>query len=90
MTRKKTPYVADNHGHLFVRAASIMNPLCAVIDGLAVTFFGSEKIMYIGIEIAIEWCRKEAESHDRKQYEKIIAALESANEKFKAGKMIEQ
>ncbi len=91
MSRKKsTPFAMDSNDRLFVKLKSLMHPMCALVDGLSITFFGKEKTAYLEIDRAIEWCHNEIKySSDKKRFELILQALESAKLKTASVKFIE-
>jgi hypothetical protein len=78
--------VADADGTLYVQVRAVMNPLCALIDGLPLTFFGRRKgaRAYMTFDAAIEWCRKEMAFHSREKYAELIATLEAIRERDEA------
>ncbi len=78
MSTKKTPFVGLEDGRLFVELAAVMHPLIAVSDGLSVTFMGRNKTPYISIDDAIDWCKKEMNSHNKEHYENIIEVMNRA------------
>ncbi len=75
---KSTPFATSLDGRLFVKVKAVMHPLCALCDGLSLTFFGKGKTAYLDIDTAIEWCKKEMTHHSREKYELIIAVMEKA------------
>ncbi len=79
MPRKppKNLIVADKEGTLYVRADAVMTPLVAIMDGIAVAFFGKGKKspMYLAVDDAIVWCEKEKKYHSLEKYEGIIKSL---------------
>lgn len=78
-----TPFALDmNKGGIYVEVRAVMDPMIPFIDGLAVTQFGKENRFYLAIDDAIEWCRKEMQSHSREKYEKMIATMERAKKEF--------
>lgn len=77
MAKKKTPFAVDcNTGVRYVRTDAVMQPICAMIDELPVTFFGNGKHSYLKVDDAIAWCQQEKKYHSKEKYEKIIAVLE--------------
>lgn len=83
MAKKKkewSPFVETEGGKKLVDASSIMHPLCLLADGLSFSVFPGDSSYYLEIDVAIDWCKKEMEHHDREKYEIIVAVLE----KFKA------
>ena len=80
MPKKKSSFAEAKDGSLYVAINAIMSPLCALIDGLPVTFFGREKRGYLAIDTAIDWCREEMKHHSREKYEKMIAVMEKAKQ----------
>lgn len=91
MAKQRTPFAVSKDGGLFVELkASGIDPLCALIDGMPLTFFGKEKKSYITIDQAIDWQTNEQKYTPTKQREKIIAALRDVREKFLNGKVIVQ
>ena len=94
--KHKTAYAVDSDDNLFVMAAAIMSPLCALIDGLPITYFEKSKHMYLSIDVAIEWCRKECEVNP--QYAKkagkntkgtdVLAGLKRAKSSMEDGTAI--
>lgn len=77
---KKPPVVfaLGRDGVLYVKLAAVMAPLCALVDGLPLTFFGKGKTAYLTVERAIEWCREEMKYHDRQKYQNMIGNMERA------------
>ncbi len=63
-------------GKLYIEAGAIMSPLCMVADALTFMRFGKSSILYIDIETAIEWCRKEGMDHNKKLYDQAVEKLE--------------
>lgn len=85
---RKKPTVFASHGdYLYVQVRAIMHPLIPFVDGLAVTTFKGDKKLYMKVDAAIDWCKKEMEFSTDKKLPKTLAALESAKEKFSAGKV---
>lgn len=76
--KKSTPFATALNGKLYVKLKAIMHPLCAMCDGLPVTFFGKEKTAYLDINTALEWCKKESEHHDKEKYAEMITIMEKA------------
>ena len=75
---RKTFFAVDPDNQLFVRLEAVMHPLCALCDGLPLTFFGRGKTAYLKIDDAIAWCREEMKSHSREKYETMISGMERA------------
>lgn len=93
--KRFTPFAVargENGDELFVRTACVMGSLIATVDGLAQTWFGSEKHSYLRIVTAVEWIEKElpkTTGNERAELEKKLAVLREAMQKFAAGTMIE-
>ena len=65
MSRKQTPYaISKDGGGLFVKVSAVMHPMCALIDGLTLTYFGRGRTAYLTIDQAIEWCENEAKVNE--------------------------
>ncbi len=73
---KKSLFAEDKDGRLFVVLSAVMNPLCAMIDGLPITFFGKGKTAYLEIDVAIEWVKNEMQFHSPDKYAKILQVLD--------------
>lgn len=71
--------VMDADGTLYVQLRVIMSPLCALVDGLPLTFFSKRKNAkaYMTVAAAIEWCRNEMNYHSRAKYAALIEKLEA-------------
>lgn len=80
MAKKPPVFFATNkEGDLFVRLDAVMNPWCAMADGLDLVIFPDNKTLYyLPIDTAISWCQKEAKSHDREKYEMMVSVMERA------------
>lgn len=78
MKRKRSIFVLTAEGKLLVELRAVMHPICALVDGLPITFFrgGRNKRTYLEIDRAIDWCKKEMQHHDETKYEKMIAVME--------------
>lgn len=86
MGKKKTFFATDKDGNLFVELKAVMNPMCALIDGIPLVGFGKSKKLYIAIDTAIEWCQKEMQHHSREKYQKMIDVMLKCKEQEAAGK----
>ena len=79
MSKRNTAFYATCEGKLYVRANAIMHPMCAMLDGLPMSTFKGDKAIYLDIQTAIDWCRKEmAYSPDKDKYVALVAAMEAA------------
>lgn len=78
MSKKPKTMFAECDGKLYVKTIGVMNPMIPMIDGLPIIMFKGDNRTYLSVDVAIDWCRKEAEHHSRKKYETIIAVLEKA------------
>jgi hypothetical protein len=76
--KKKALFATDNNGKLYVQVSAVMHPLIPFTDGLEITVFGKEKTMYLDIDQAIEWCKREARSRDPEKYATMIGVMEKA------------
>lgn len=76
--KKSTPFATDKNGKLYVECRAVMSPMIPFIDGISVTFFGKGKKVYLDIDTAIDWCRKEMQYHSKAKYETMIAVMERA------------
>lgn len=75
-----TPFADTEDGRLFVRLDSFMHPFCAFADGLPITFFGKENVIYTDIDTAIKWCEKESTPHTKKKYDHMIDIMRKAKQ----------
>ncbi len=75
MNKTKSPLAVDKHGKKYIEAKAIMSGLVPFIDGLAVTYFGRSKRMYLDLDVAINWVREEMKYHSRDKYAKILDML---------------
>ncbi len=62
--KKKTPKLVagkvDGKDCLFITVkSSLIDPLCLVIDGIPIVYFGKENTAYLAIETAIKWYENE-------------------------------
>jgi hypothetical protein len=78
VSKRRAVLFAECEGKLYVKLQAVMSPLCALCDGLPLTFFGKGKTAYLDIDTAIDWCRKEKEHHSKEMYETMIAVMEKA------------
>jgi hypothetical protein len=69
---------AEADGQLFVRVDAVMHPFVAFSDGLNLFHFKRDRHMYLKIDDAIDWCKKEREHHSREKYDQMIAVMERA------------
>ena len=76
MKKPKTYFASTPDGTCYVQIRAIMNPMCALIDGLPITQFKKDKQWYMKATEAIAWCQNEAKCHSEKKYATIIAVLE--------------
>ncbi len=86
--RKRTPFVTAKNGDLFVEANLIMNPLCAMIDGLPCSYFPPDKSLYLGIDTAIAWVIKEMEYNKSEILSKALEVLKKAKTQLAEGTAI--
>jgi hypothetical protein len=76
---KKKPVVfAEFGGQLYVKVAAVMHPLIPFTDGLSVAQFQGDKNLYLKVEDAIEWCRKESRHHSAEKYRIMVEVMERA------------
>lgn len=76
MAKKQRPFAIGKDGRKYVRASAIMHPLCYLVDGLSLVFFGKDRRhAYLTLDDAIAWAEREGEHHDRGKYATIVAAL---------------
>lgn len=89
--KKKVKYVfaTSKEGNLYVKVAAIMTPLCAMLDGLSLTFFGKGKTPYLAIDTAIDWVSKEMKEHSREKYTVILNALNAAKKQHADSELID-
>ncbi len=85
MAKSKTFFAVNDDGKLFVKLAAVMHPLCAMTDGLSLTFFGKGKTAYLDIDTAIDWCRKEGKAHSADEYRIKIEVMEKAKKQLADG-----
>lgn len=78
----KDLFVVTDDGRKYVMLCAVMHPLCALHDGIPLTFFGSKKRAYTTVDAAIEWCTQE--NIDRGGNDKGLKIKIEALEKFKA------
>lgn len=69
-------FATSKDGALFIKLQAVMHPLCALCDGLPLVFFGKNKTAYLGIDTAIDWCRKESIHRNKENYDKMISVME--------------
>ena len=86
MAAKKKTVFAEHKGVLYVQVAAVMHPLIPYMDGLAIVFFPRSKRAWMTVDSAIEWCKREI-TYDGHEKVPILKALQSAAEKFSAGKV---
>lgn len=87
MPRKTSIFVVSGTT-LYVRQEAVMHYLCALIDGLPLTFFGKEKTAWLDIDTAIAWCKKESEDvpEDERAYlSQKIARMERVKAHMESG-----
>ncbi len=78
MKKKPAIFATDRENRLYVLLEAVMHPMVAMCDGISIVRFGDEKLLYLKIDDAIEWCRKEAKAHSREKYETMISVMEKA------------
>lgn len=92
MRKSETLLVVDKNGRWLIRVDAVMDPLCAIVDGLTLTGFKGEKHWYMTIDAAIEWHERERErdikeggAYDRRGEGEVLAALCQAKQKIAEG-----
>ena len=79
----KNIFAETPNGELFVWLNAVMNPWVAMCDALPLVYFGKKrKHLYIRIDDAIAWCKKEGE--DCRTLKPELDMKSGALEKFKA------
>jgi hypothetical protein len=81
----KRAIFAESQGKLYVMVRAVMNPMCAMIDGLPHTYFGKDSTAYLDIETAIHWCEQEGRHHSPTKYKQMIEVMQRAKAQQSAG-----
>lgn len=74
----KQVFFAESEGKLYVKTKAIMHHMIPFIDGLPVVTFKRDKNLYLDVDVAIDWCKKEMQYHSKEKYEVKIAVMEKA------------
>jgi hypothetical protein len=68
---KRSVFAVGKDNVLCVKVAAVMSPICALIDGLTLVFFGKGKTAYLRVTDAIACCRDEAKYHSPDKYKRL-------------------